>query len=346
MLEFEDLYEILQVHPSAHPEVIQASHWQLTQLYGPNRSPYPNASDVLDAVNHAYDVLSDPARRATYDQYRKTRSQVPDVIQAKSYQVLDDDGNVRAELGCRVVKHGERSDTEPILELKDSEGHVRFSVSLDYFDQPRLVMGDEEEDDDRFSVSLESSGETRLVIRDEGDIEQLEVSGGSLVMRDAEGIIRLQAGLGGGDEGDSPRLVMRDKAGRTRLEIELVEVELDQMAAQVGDDYELSPLTFAVPPRLRMRDEEGNIRLEVGLFGTDSADSPMLRVLDDNENPRLEIGYSGDSPWVVMKDKDGIDRLEVELAEVEIDGVHDYIPQLRVRGEDENIRFEMGLPDS
>ena len=139
------------------------------------------------------------------------------------------------------------------------------SVSLNYFDQPRLVM------------------------------------------RDAEGIIRLQAGLGGGDESDGPRLVMRDKAGRARLEIELVEVEPDQMVAQVGDDYELSPLTFAFPPRLRMRDEEGNIRLEIGLFGTDSADSPTLRVLDNKENPRLEIGHSGDRSWVVMNDKDGID---------------------------------------
>ena len=72
----------------------------------------------------------------------------------------------------------------------------------------------------------------------------------------------------------------------------------------------------------------------------------MLRVLDDEENPRLEIGYSGDSPWIVMKDKDGVDRLEVELAEVEVDGGYDYIPQLRVRDEEENTRFEMGLPES
>ena len=271
MPEFEDLYDILQVHPSAHPEVIRASHGQLTQLYDPNRNPYPNANEMLDAVNHAFDVLGDPNRRVMYDQYRKSTSKIPDVVQAKSFQVLDDDGEVRAELCCRVVTYGDSSDTEPVLELKDSRGHVRFSVSLDYFDQPRLVMGDEDEDDDRFSVLVEDSGETRLVMRDEGNAGQVEVSGGSLVIRDAEETIRLEAGLGGGDEGDSPRIVMRDKAGRNRLEIELVEVELDQMAARVGDDYELSPLTFAFPPRLRMRDKKGTIRLELGLFGTDAA---------------------------------------------------------------------------
>ena len=61
MSEFDDLYENLQVHPSAHPEVIQASHWQLSQLYDPSRNPYPNASEMMDTINRAYEVLSDPA---------------------------------------------------------------------------------------------------------------------------------------------------------------------------------------------------------------------------------------------------------------------------------------------
>ncbi len=347
MLASEDLYEILQVHPSAHPAVIQASYQQLTELYDPNRNPYPNASEMLDAISHAHGVLSDPARRATYDQYRKTTSQIADVIQAKSFQVLDDEGNVRAELGSRVVQHGDWLDTAPMLELKDSMERVLVSVSLDYFDRPRLVMGDEEQNDDRFSVSLEPSGETRLILRNEGVTgKQFEVHGGSLVMRDSEGTARFQASLSGGDEGDSPCLIMLDRAGRIRMEIELAEVELDQMVAQVGDDYELSPMTVAFPPGLRMRDAAGVIRLEAGLFGTDSADSPKLVLLDKEGNPRLEVGYSVDSPWLVMKDKDGIDRLEVELAEVRVDSGFDYIPQLRIRDEKENILFETDLSDS
>ena len=140
MLEYEDLYEILQVHPEAHPGVIRAAHWQLTQLHDPKRNPYPNARETLNAISQAYYVLSDPNRRATYDQYRKTKGQVPDVIQAKSIQVLDDDHNVRAELGCHVLRYEDSSDTQPMLELRDSEGRVQFSVSLNYLDQPRLVM--------------------------------------------------------------------------------------------------------------------------------------------------------------------------------------------------------------
>ncbi len=345
MPEFEDLYEILQVHPSAHPDVIRAAHRQLTELYDPDRNPYPNAGEMLDAVNRAHDVLSDPARRATYDQYRKTRSQTDDVVQAKSFQVVDNDGSVRAELGCHLVEYRDGLvEAQPTLELRDSKGHVQFSVSLNYFDDPRLAMGDEEESDDRFSLSVDSTGETRLLMRDEGGRRQLELGSGTLVMQDAEGTTRLQAGLYGGDEGDSPGLVLRDRRGRARLEIELVEVELDQTVAQVGDDYELGPLVVANPPRLRIRDAGRNVRLELGLFGSESADTPKLSVLDSEERPRLEVGLSDDSPWVVMKDKDGIDRLEVELAEVEVDGGHDYVPKVRVRDEDENIRFETGVP--
>ena len=344
MLESEDLYEILQVHPSAHPEVLQASHRQLVQLYSPNRFPYPNAQEMLAAVDKAYAVLGDPVRRADYDIHRKTRATDSDVVRARTFQVLDENGEVRAELGCRVVKYQDSSDDAPLLELKDPEGHVRFSASLDYFDNPHLFMGVEEEGDDRFSVSVDTSGQTQLVMRDQGQCKEVEISSGNLSMRDSEEVTRLQVGLSGGDEGDSPCLVMRDRAGRTRLEMELDEVELDRMVAQVGDDYELSPLIFAYPPRLRLRDQRGNVRIEVGLFGTDSADTPILRVLDLDETPRLEIGYSDDSPWVTMQDRDGNDRLEVELAEVETEDGYDYVPQVRLLDEDENVLQELELP--
>ena len=276
MNETRDLYEVLQVHPSAHPLVIQSAYMQLAQLYHSDRNPYPNAFEMMDAINEAYLVLGDPDRRAMYDQFRVFRGNAADAIQAKSFQLVDDEGSVRAELGCRTVKYEASIDTQPYLELKDSTGQVQFSVSLDYFDRPRLVMGGEEEDVERFCVSFEDFGKTRLMLRDEGKSGLLELSGGVLAIRDAGGAIRLQASLGGGDGGDCPRLFLRDETGRTRLEIELVEVELDQEAAKVGDDYEVPPPIFALTPRLGLLDEKGDTRLEIGLFETDCTDSPAL----------------------------------------------------------------------
>ena len=70
MPETEDLYEILQVHPSAHPDVIQAAYRRLALLYHPDTNPAPDASEMMARVNRAYEVLSDPEKRSEYDRSR------------------------------------------------------------------------------------------------------------------------------------------------------------------------------------------------------------------------------------------------------------------------------------
>lgn len=69
----QDYYEILQVHPRADVEAIAASYRRLCDLYDPAR--LDGAADELvqlarqkrDAIERAYAVLGDPARRAQYD---------------------------------------------------------------------------------------------------------------------------------------------------------------------------------------------------------------------------------------------------------------------------------------
>ena len=67
MPETEDLYEILHLHPSAHPDVIQAAYRRLALLYHPDKNPSPEATEMMAAVNCAHEVLSDPEQRAEYD---------------------------------------------------------------------------------------------------------------------------------------------------------------------------------------------------------------------------------------------------------------------------------------
>ena len=59
---------------------------------------------------------------------------IPDVIQAKAFQLVDDNGEVRAEL--TMANDG------PEFRLLDLEGNIRFSVTLFDNDQPSLVLGD------------------------------------------------------------------------------------------------------------------------------------------------------------------------------------------------------------
>ncbi len=61
------LYEVLQVSPSAEPEVIRASYRSLARLYHPDLNAAPGADARMRELNAAYAVLSDTDRRARYD---------------------------------------------------------------------------------------------------------------------------------------------------------------------------------------------------------------------------------------------------------------------------------------
>jgi curved DNA-binding protein CbpA len=73
--EPRDLYEALQVHPEAEPEVIQGAYRRLAQKYHPDRNPgSAEASRRAREINRAYQVLGDPERRAEYDRARRSAS--------------------------------------------------------------------------------------------------------------------------------------------------------------------------------------------------------------------------------------------------------------------------------
>jgi len=66
MAGFPDHYKTLQVDPAAEPEVIAAAYRRLAAKYHPDVCPDPAAAERMVALNLAYEVLSDPARRAVY----------------------------------------------------------------------------------------------------------------------------------------------------------------------------------------------------------------------------------------------------------------------------------------
>jgi DnaJ domain len=61
-------YDVLGLSPSADQAAIMAAYGQLLAEYGPRTGTDPEAARKIQAVNEAYQVLSDPARRAQYDQ--------------------------------------------------------------------------------------------------------------------------------------------------------------------------------------------------------------------------------------------------------------------------------------
>ena len=62
-----DFYGILQVHPRAEKEVIDAAYRRLAAKYHPDVSQLSDATERMKQINTAYEVLSDPVKRAAYD---------------------------------------------------------------------------------------------------------------------------------------------------------------------------------------------------------------------------------------------------------------------------------------
>ena len=73
-----DLYRVLQVDPSADPEVIEAAYKRLAHKYHPDHNTGdPVAEEQMKRINEAYRVLGRAGPRADYD--RRTGARLPDL---------------------------------------------------------------------------------------------------------------------------------------------------------------------------------------------------------------------------------------------------------------------------
>jgi curved DNA-binding protein CbpA len=146
-----DNYEVLQVHPSAHPDVIQAAYRRLTLLYHPDRNPSPDANRLMAQLNLAYEVLSDPDKRAAYDRSRRLRGNSDGWREGVRQQGGGRRGSARSGRGAEVRKephspasHNGRDEdpsAQPNFRLKlgrtyYNQGFFNVTVAFDKFVRP------------------------------------------------------------------------------------------------------------------------------------------------------------------------------------------------------------------
>jgi curved DNA-binding protein CbpA len=61
------MYEVLMLHPSATTEVINAAYRALAKQHHPDRAG-PEGAETMARINEAYAILSNPEKRARYDE--------------------------------------------------------------------------------------------------------------------------------------------------------------------------------------------------------------------------------------------------------------------------------------
>jgi curved DNA-binding protein CbpA len=70
MAQVHTHYDNLKVARNAPPEVIRAAYKTLSKKYHPDHNPNnPEAIRIIQLINAAYDVLSDPVRREEHDKW-------------------------------------------------------------------------------------------------------------------------------------------------------------------------------------------------------------------------------------------------------------------------------------
>ena len=69
MADQKDFYEVLGLSKSASADEIKKAYRKLALEYHPDRNKSKDASEKFKEVTKAYEVLSDPQKRQTYDQF-------------------------------------------------------------------------------------------------------------------------------------------------------------------------------------------------------------------------------------------------------------------------------------
>src|SRR5581483_1401829 len=71
----QDYYDVLGVPRNAGADEIKKAFRRLAMQYHPDRNKEPGAEARFKEVNEAYEVLSDPERRAMYDRFGHAAAQ-------------------------------------------------------------------------------------------------------------------------------------------------------------------------------------------------------------------------------------------------------------------------------
>ena len=125
-----DLYERLNVDPSASAQDLRSAYFLLAARLHPDRNSSDAAHRAMVQINHAYAVLRDPASRAAYDKERAA----PVSAGSKRAPNTDGAGRMIIDFGRYqgwALEEVARQDPEYLQWLKRHSSGLRYRNEVD-----------------------------------------------------------------------------------------------------------------------------------------------------------------------------------------------------------------------
>jgi hypothetical protein len=132
--EISDYYEFLQISPSASSEIIYRIYRFWAARYHPD-NPETGNDEMFYLLRAAYDVLSDPERRASYDTLRGTPASISSAPLSSIVDFMDElEGETNRRLALLAILYCRRRSNprDSEVSLKDLERILGFP--RDYLD--------------------------------------------------------------------------------------------------------------------------------------------------------------------------------------------------------------------
>ena len=132
--KFQDHYEVLGIEPRSDSETLQSAYAELARKYHPN-NPDTGDQEAFDAVNAAYEVLSDPAQRFAFDNLKGIGEDAtcPQFSGAEFFESLGSDAGLRVALLCILYQRRKSKPLKPGLPMRYVEAMLNANLDQLFF---------------------------------------------------------------------------------------------------------------------------------------------------------------------------------------------------------------------
>ena len=101
----KNYYEVLEVSSKASPEIIEKAYKTLTRKYHPDlqsKDKKNSSENQFKEIVKAYEVLSDPEKRAEYDEYQQLKQKVDSLENGSDSSKSSEQKNNKIDAGIYV----------------------------------------------------------------------------------------------------------------------------------------------------------------------------------------------------------------------------------------------------